>query len=90
MARKNEQSLSTCLRSVHPSLMKHIALRTPYNMERIRMTNELRTGLENIALSIFTDCTNVGAPLQTALLAVYLSGLHAGREITLEEKGAGD
>lgn len=47
-------------------------------MERIRVPTELHEGLANIALSIFTDCANAGQPFQTALLAIYLSGLQHG------------
>jgi len=39
----------------------------------------------NLALSIFADCSNVGIPFQESLLAIYLSGLQHGCEITKEK-----
>lgn len=56
----------------------------PRNMSRMNMTDEARVGLTDLALSIFTDCANVGVSLQDSILAVYLSGLNHGHETTKE------
>lgn len=48
-------------------------------MDYIKMpSQEVREGLTQIALDIFTDCTNVGVPFQDILLAIYISGLQHG------------
>jgi hypothetical protein len=47
-------------------------------MERTTMSPEMYEGLHNIAVSIFTDCANIGVPFQDCLMAVYLSGLQHG------------
>lgn len=59
--------------------------RLPHQMERIAAPPEMVHGLTDIALSIFTDCCNAGQPFQTALLAVYLSGLQHGSALRKEE-----
>jgi len=55
--------------------------RRPRKMDLITMPEDLKASLNNIALSIFVDCVNVGIPLQDAVLAVYLSGLEHGHEL---------
>lgn len=52
--------------------------RLPNNMEKLAVPPEIKDGLTDDALSIWTDCINAGQPLQVALLAVYLSGLQHG------------
>lgn len=64
------------LRPIHHSIGN--SPRLPHHMTRAPMPNEMREGMTNVALSIFTDCVNVGQPFQTALLAIYLSGLQHG------------
>lgn len=48
------------------------------------MQREQYEALVNVAVSIFTDCTNVGVSFQDSLLAVYLSGLQHGYATTQE------
>lgn len=55
--------------------------RQPNNMERFSMPPEMKEGLVNVALSIFTNVSNAGHPFQDALLAIYLSGLHHGASL---------
>lgn len=64
------------LRAVHRSMVG--GRRIPYNMETIKVPHEVREGLTNVALSIFTDCCNANCSFQDAILAVYLSGLEHG------------
>jgi hypothetical protein len=54
-------------------------------METIQVPDEVRVGLTQLALEVFTDCCNVGVPFQDALLAVYLTGLENGTT-TLREQ----
>lgn len=75
------------LHPMHASLYRgarRVASVRPLNMDRVQMPDSLRTGLTDIALKIFTDCTNVGVPFQDALLAIYLSGLQHGAAINQE------
>lgn len=58
---------------------------TPYSMSRMNMDREHYEAMVNIAVSIFTDCTNVGVSFQDSLLAIYLSGLHHGAALTKEK-----
>jgi len=70
---------------IHPSLYPR-GVRVPHNMERARgVPRELTDDLTRIAVGIFTDCTNVGVPFQTALLAIYLSGLQHGHALAQED-----
>lgn len=71
------------IKPVHHSLK---GLRTtPYSMERQQINREDYEAMVNIAVSIFTDCTNVGVSFQDSLLAIYLSGLHHGAALTKEK-----
>lgn len=58
---------------------------TPYSMARTNMDREHYEAMVNVAVSIFTDCTNVGVSFQDSLLAIYLSGLHHGAALTKEK-----
>lgn len=71
------------LHPVHSSLRGRTR-RIPHNMDAIKLDNELRTALTDIALRIFADATNVDRSFQDAILAVYLSGLNHGYE-TMKE-----
>lgn len=71
------------IHSIHPSLRpKNIHI--PHNMDRARVGRDCIEAMEEVALSIFTDCTNVGVPFQEALCAIYMSGLHHGSELQKE------
>lgn len=71
------------IQPVHHSLK---GLRTtPYNMARANIDREHYEALVNVAVSIFTDCTNVGVSFQDSLLAIYLSGLQHGAAIAKGE-----
>lgn len=59
--------------------------RTPREMSRMPMTWDQRDTFTKIAISIFTDCSNVGVGFQDALLAIYLSGLQHGSSIATGE-----
>lgn len=54
----------------------------PKDMEKISIPTDMRDGLFEIAMSIFTDCVNVGTSFQDSLLAVYLSGLQHGSSLS--------
>ncbi len=54
----------------------------PKDMSKISIPIELRDGLFGITWSIFTDCVNVGVSFQDTLLAIYLSGLQHGKELS--------
>jgi hypothetical protein len=69
--------MSTALHPVHWSLRG--LQRQPRGLERMTVPSEIKDGLVNIALSIFTDMSNSGQPFQDALLAVYLSGIEHGQ-----------
>ncbi len=56
----------------------------PKDMNKIHIPTELRDGLFEIAWSIFADCANVGVSFQDTLLAIYLSGLQHGQELSNE------
>lgn len=47
----------------------------PYNMDRIILPRELAEFADRMALEIFTDMVNSGAPFAEALAAIYVSGL---------------
>jgi hypothetical protein len=68
---------------IHPSMRGK--QRTPYGMSPAQVGCDLHQTATQVALSIFTDCTNAGMPLQDVLLAIYLSGLHHGAEIEREK-----
>jgi len=71
------------IQPVHHSLK---GLRTtPYSMARTSMDREHYESMVNVAVSIFTDCTNVGVSFQDSILAIYLSGLHHGAALTKEK-----
>jgi hypothetical protein len=74
------------LHSVHFSLQGRSRL--PNNMSRLRMNPEMKADLAEIAIAIFIDCVNVAVPFQDALLAVYLSGLQHGQELSKETDNA--
>ena len=59
---------------------------TPQNISRNYFTIEQSQWLENHALSIFTDCANVGLSFGECLGAIYLSGLENGSEIIKRKK----
>lgn len=72
------------LHAIHPSVHPR-CVRTPYNMNRLRGANQEQIdALTAIAMDIFADCANVGVPFQESLLAIYLSGLQHGSEISKE------
>ena len=57
------------------------------DMSHIVIPHDLAEGLSGIAMSIFTDMSNMGHGIQDALLAIYLSGLEHGCSITKEKIG---
>ena len=67
-----------CLHPIHQSIWGKRGFR-PRNMSRLEgISQEETDAATRIALSVFTDCSNVGVPFQEALLAIYLSGLQHG------------
>lgn len=56
--------------------------RRPQGMATMRLPHELSRTATTVALDIFADCSNAGVPFPDALLAIYLSGLEHGSEIT--------
>lgn len=78
-----KHTVKRAIEPVHHSLK---GLRTtPYSMGRAKMDRKHYEAMVNIAVSIFTDCTNVGVSFQDSLLAIYLSGLHHGAALTKEK-----
>lgn len=74
---------NSTLQPVHYSM--HGKRMTPYHMERAPgMDRAQYEAMVNIAVSIFTDCSNVGVSFQDSLLAIYLSGLQHGTALTKE------
>lgn len=72
------------LQPVHHSL--HGKRMKPHQMERAPgMDRAQYEAMTNIAVSIFTDCSNVGVSFQDSLLAIYLSGLQHGSALTKEK-----
>jgi hypothetical protein len=73
------------LHPIHKSIWGKPGWR-PRHMDRWKaLSPEHKDAAMNIALSIFTDCSNVGIPFQEALLAIYLSGLQHGHAIATGE-----
>lgn len=69
------------IRPVHSSIRARLARGErwkPRNMDRTPVPQELHEWSQKMALSIFTDATNVGVPFQEALAAVYVSGMNHG------------
>ncbi len=56
----------------------------PRNMQRLPCTHDQSAALMNVALEMFADVCNSGHTFQEALVAVYLSGLNHGAELTKE------
>lgn len=52
--------------------------RPPHGFSRADLNPEQRAAFEAIALDIFTELSNLGAPLPSAILGVYLSGVEHG------------
>lgn len=80
MTKRREENV---IHVVHHSLKGF--QRTPRNMARMPVSWEQRDTFTKIAISIFTDCSNVGVGFQDALLAIYLSGLQHGSSIATGE-----
>lgn len=72
------------LHPIHHSIAGQARL--PNKMDRIKAPPEMIDALTRIALDIWTDCSNAGHPFQSALLAVYLSGLQHGSALRTETK----
>jgi hypothetical protein len=67
------------IRALHRSMVGSQAWRRPPpRMTALELEHELKAGLTDIALSVFTDCVNSGKTLQDAILAVYLTGIENG------------
>ena len=80
-------SRGVSIRSVHPSLRARGHRPRPMGMERLAISHEQAAALDQISMSIFADCVNVGVSFQAAISAVYLSGLEHGRAIITERDG---
>lgn len=64
------------IRPVHRSMLgSQTWTRPPVNMMAMPIPHDLKYGLTEIALSIFTDTINAGKTFQDAILAVYISGI---------------
>lgn len=72
------------IQPLHPSMRNSLArgarLR-PLGMTSFNTTAEQHEVLQHVALDIFTDMTNAGAPLQDALASIYFSGLMHGAQL---------
>lgn len=76
------------LHPLHHSMRNHVIRRTPRDMSAVALDYETSAALTKVVLSIFTDCINIGKPLQDALLAVYLSGMNHAIEAKKENDSA--
>lgn len=75
----------TPIQPTHPSIAG-VRIK-PHKMDRAPgMERKQYEALVKIAISIFTDCTNVGVSFQDSLLAIYLSGLQHGASVTKENE----
>jgi len=54
-------------------------------MDKVKIGWEPKQAMTKVALSIFTDVTNLGYSFQDAVLAIYLSGLQHGAALRSEE-----
>jgi hypothetical protein len=75
----------TPLRPLHGSALPAHPVR-PKSMTSVPLSGEGRAALESMVLSVFTDMTNAGRTFQSALSAVYLTGLQHGSAISEEER----
>lgn len=70
----------------------HFAAGRVPGLESRRVDREQHKALAEIAMSTFVAMTNAGAPLQEAVLAVYVSGLDHGartaRDVLTTSAGA--
>lgn len=66
------------LSPLHNSVRRLRGLSTPSNMDAVTLTPEQSEAVQEIALSIFADCSNRGIAFSDALTAVYLSGVEHG------------
>ena len=67
---------------MHSSLRQRC--RQPYGFDSMECTNEQRAALEQVAIDTFTSMVNAGHTFQSALGAVYLSGIHHAIDTTKE------
>jgi hypothetical protein len=66
-----------------PVSFRDIKSHKPVGMDVIRLTDfEMKAGLTQIALDIFTVMTNAKHNFQDTLLAIYVSGLQHGTAIS--------
>lgn len=56
--------------------------RVPRGMDKVKIGWESKQAMTKVALSIFTDVTNLGYSFQDAVLAIYLSGLQHGAALS--------
>lgn len=82
--RKPAKRQENPLYPVHHSVAGARILPRPQCMDSVRIPHEMRAALSKIALDIFTDMSNANRSLQDALLAIYLSGLAHGADLTRE------
>lgn len=61
----------------HPAYASNQRLR-PNDMKLIKVDDDMGKAMHDIAASIFADCCNAGMPFQSALTAIYISGLNHG------------
>lgn len=67
------------IQTIHPSMRRQVIRRVPLGLSSLVLSNDLHQTISKIAIDVFTSCINVGAPMQDALAAVYLTGLENGR-----------
>lgn len=72
--------MTRALYPLHSSNARPYTVRA-FGMVSVPVTNEQRETIERIALDIFTDMSNAGAPFQQTLAAIYLSGLKHAIEL---------
>ena len=70
------------LHPLHWSFMARNVKPKPRNMESIDIDPRLKEVMSKIALDIFADMSNANYSFQSALIAIYMSGLQHGSYLT--------
>lgn len=78
--------MASKLHPIHPSVKLTVLGKVrPHNMERLSSSWAHTEFLERTALSIFTDMVNAGQSFQSALGAIYLSGIENAMSLMKED-----
>ena len=78
------------LHPLHWSFMTRKAKPKPKNMEEIEVDPRCKEIMSKIALDIFADMSNANYSFQSALTAIYMSGLQHGQFLGKQKKTGKD